>query len=79
MSFWNHERVYNASGPHQPSSSANPPNELYARHNSGKNNRPNKQSKSLNNITFAGLHYEDHNQYFIDRNLWWNGNHKPLP
>ncbi|MCH2385756.1 MAG: hypothetical protein MK293_10925 [Pedosphaera sp.] len=58
MSFWNHERVYNASGPHQPSSSANPPNERYARHNSGKNNRPNKQSKGGNNITFANLHHE---------------------
>ena len=58
MPFWNHEWVYNASGPHQPSSSSNPPNKRYAWHNSGKNNRPNKQSKGGNNITFADLHHE---------------------
>ena len=77
--FWDHERVYNASGPHPAGKTTNPPNERYARHNSGKNNRPNKQSKGGNNITFADLHYEYKNQYFIDRNLWWYENHKPMP
>ena len=74
--FWDHERVYNASGPHPIGQSTNPPNELYARHNSGKNNRPTQQSKGGNNITFADLHYEYKNQYFIDRKLWWYKDHK---
>jgi len=76
---WDHERVYNASGPHQPSASANPPNELYARHNSGKKNQAKEQSKGGSNITYTDLHYEYKNQYFIDRNLWWYENHKPMP
>ena len=78
--FWDHKRVYNASGPYLfGGSGAYPPNELYARHNSGTNIRANKQSKGGNNITFADLHYEYKNQYFIDRNLWWYENHKPMP
>ena len=78
--FWDHKRVYNASGPHLfGGSGAYPPNERYARHNSGTNIKVNKQSKGGNNITFADLHYEYKNQYFIDRNLWWYENHKPLP
>ena len=75
---WDHERVYNASGPHQPSSSANPPNELYARHNSGKKNQAKEQSKGGSNITYTDLHYEYKNQYFIDKRLWWYKNHRPL-
>ena len=75
---WDHERVYNASGPHQPSSSANPPNELYARHNSGKKNRAGEKSKGGSNITYVDLHYEFKNQYHIDRKLWWYKNHRPL-
>ena len=58
MSFWNPEWVYNASGPHQPSSSANPPNERYARHNSGKTTDPTSKARGGNNITFAYLHHE---------------------
>ena len=75
---WDHERVYNASGPHQPSSSSNPPNELYARHSSGKSNRAGEKSKGGSNITFVDLHYEYKNQYFIDKKLWWFKDHKPL-
>ena len=75
---WDHERVYNASGPHQPSSSANPPNELYARHNSGKMNQAKEQSKGGSNITYTDLHYEYKNQYFINKKLWWYKNHRPL-
>ena len=75
---WDHERVYNASGPHQPSASANPPNELYARHNSGKKNQAKEQSKGGSNITYTDLHYEYKNQYFIDKRLWWYKNHRPL-
>ncbi len=75
---WDHERVYNASGPHQPSSSANPPNELYARHNSGKKNQAKEQSKGGSNITYTDLHYEYKNQYFINKKLWWYKNHRPL-
>ena len=75
---WDHERVYNASGPHQPSSSANPPNELYARHNSGKENRAKEQSKGGSNISYTDLHYEYKNQYFINKKLWWYKNHRPL-
>ena len=75
---WDHERVYNASGPHQPSSSSNPPNELYARHNSGKNNRAGKASKGGSNITYVDLHYEYKNQYQIDKKVWWYKNHRPL-
>jgi len=75
---WDHERVYNSSGPHQPSSSSNPPNELYARHNSGKNNRAKEKSKGGSNITYTDLHYEYKNQYFIDKKLWWYQKHRPL-
>jgi prepilin-type N-terminal cleavage/methylation domain-containing protein len=75
---WDHERIYNASGSHQPSSSANPPNELYARHNSGKKNQAKEQSKGGSNITYTDLHYEYKNQYFIDKRLWWYKNHRPL-
>ena len=75
---WDHERVYNASGPHQPSSSSNPPNELYARHNSGKKTQAKAQSKGGSNITYTDLHYEYKNQHFIDKKLWWYQNHRPL-
>ena len=75
---WDHERVYNASGPHQPSASANPPNEVYARHNSGKKNRADEKSKGGSNITYVDLHYEFKNQKYIDRKLWWYKNHRPL-
>ena len=78
--FWDHERVYNASGPHPAGET------LLIRQTRDmpattpeKTIRPNKQSKGGNNITFADLHYEYKNQYFIDRNLWWYENHKPLP
>ena len=76
--FWDHERVYNASGPHQPSSSANPPNLLYARHNSGKSTPATATSKGGSNITFTDLHYEYKNQHFIDKKLWWHQNQNPL-
>ena len=75
---WDHERVYNASGPHQPSSSANPPNELYARHNSGKKNQAKEQSKGGSTITYTELHYEYKNQNIIDKRLRWYKNHRPL-
>ena len=75
---WDHERVYNASGPHQPSSSANPPNGLYARHNSGGKGRVDEKSKGGSNITYVDLHYEFRNQYHIDKKLWWYKNHRPL-
>lgn len=75
---WDHERVYNASGPHQPSASANPPNKVYARHNSGKKNRADEKSKGGSNITYVDLHYEFKNQKYIDRKLWWYKNHRPL-
>ena len=75
---WDHERVYNASGPHQPSSSANPPNELYARHNSGKKNQAKEQSKGGSNITYNDLHNEYKKQYFINKKHWWYKNHRSI-
>ena len=75
--FWDHERMYNASGPRPAGSTSNPPNLLYARHNSGKG-RVSQKSKDGSNITYADLHYEFKNQHHIDRKLWWYKDHKPL-
>ena len=45
--FWDHKRVYNASGPHLfGGSGAYPPNERYARHNSGKTTDPTSKARA---------------------------------
>ena len=76
--FWDHERMYNASGPRPAGSTQNPPNLLYARHNSGNGRLVGPQSKGGSNITYADLHYEFQNQYHINKKLWWYKDHKPL-
>jgi len=63
---WDHERVYNASGPHAPSNSINPPDPKYARHS------PNAGNQSGSVIMYADFHYEFQNQQYIYETLRWH-------
>jgi prepilin-type N-terminal cleavage/methylation domain-containing protein len=62
---WDHERVYNAGGPHPIGSTINPPKKEYARHGSGSGSRPGSV------ITYVDGHSAFENQEFIQKDLMW--------
>jgi prepilin-type N-terminal cleavage/methylation domain-containing protein len=63
---WDHERVYNASGPHPIGVTTNPPRKEYARHGSTAGSRPGSV------ITFVDGHAEFKDQLFIQKKLRWH-------
>jgi prepilin-type N-terminal cleavage/methylation domain-containing protein len=63
---WDHERVYNASGPHPIGVTTNPPRREYARHGSTGGSRPGSV------IMFVDGHAEFKDQQFIAKRLRWH-------
>lgn len=63
---WDHERVYNAGGPHPIGATINPPIKEYARHGSGSGSRPGSV------ITYVDGHANFEDQQFIDKELLWH-------
>jgi prepilin-type N-terminal cleavage/methylation domain-containing protein len=62
---WDHERVYNAGGPHPIGSTVNLPKKAHARHGSGSGSRPGSV------ITYVDGHSEFEVQEFIQKDLQW--------
>lgn len=62
---WDHERVYNAGGPHPIGSTINPPQKEYARHGSGSGSKPGSV------ITYVDGHSNFESQEFIQKDLQW--------
>ncbi len=62
---WDHERVYNAGGPHPIGSTQNRPRKQYARHGSGSGSRPGSV------ITYVGGNSSFETQDFIEFDLMW--------
>ncbi len=62
---WDHERVYNAGGPHPEGTTRNPPKKEYARHGSGSGSRPGSV------ITYVDGHAAFEDQEFIQKDLQW--------
>lgn len=62
---WDHERVYNAGGPHPIGATINPPRKAYARHGSASGSRPGSV------ITYVDGHCKFEEQVFIQRKLRW--------
>ena len=62
---WDHERVYNAGGPHPIGRTINLPNKQYARHGSGSGSKPGSV------ITYVDGHSEFEDQEFIQKDLQW--------
>ena len=62
---WDHERVYNAGGPHPIGSTQNRPKKQHARHGSGSGSRPGSV------ITYVGGNADFETQEFIEYDLMW--------
>ena len=62
---WDHERVYNAGGPHPIGSTINPPKKEHARHGSGSGSKPGSV------ITYVDGHSAFEDQEFIQKDLPW--------
>lgn len=62
---WDHERVYNAGGPHPIGSTQNPPRKEHARHGSGTGSRPGSV------VTYVAGNAAFEDQVFIDKDLKW--------
>ena len=62
---WDHERVYNAGGPHPIGSTKNPPKKAHARHGSGSGSKPGSV------ITYVDGHSAFEDQEFIQKDLQW--------
>ena len=62
---WDHERVYNAGGPHPIGSTVNPPQKTHARHGSGSGSKPGSV------ITYVDGHSAFEDQEFIQKDLQW--------
>ena len=62
---WDHERVYNAGGPHPIGATVNPPKKSDARHGSGSGSKPGSV------ITYVDGHSAFEDQEFIQKDLQW--------
>ena len=62
---WDHERAYNAGGPHPIGSTVNPPKKSHARHGSGSGSKPGSV------ITYVDGHSAFEHQEFIQKDLQW--------
>lgn len=62
---WDHERVYNAGGSHEISSTRNPPKKELARHGSGTGSKPGSV------ITYVSGNASFEDQTFIQKDLQW--------
>ena len=62
---WDHERVFNAGGPHPIGATQGPPRKQYARHGSGTGSKPGSV------ITYVSGNASFEDQTFIEKDLMW--------
>jgi prepilin-type N-terminal cleavage/methylation domain-containing protein len=62
---WDHERVFNAGGPHPIGATQSPPRKQYARHGSGTGSKPGSV------ITYVSGNSSFEDQEFIEKDLQW--------
>ena len=62
---WDHERVYNAGGPHPIGATQNPPRKQHARHGSGTGSKPGSV------VTYVAGNASFEDQTFIEKDLQW--------
>ncbi len=67
---WDHERVYNAGGPHPIGSTSTPPKKEYARHGSASGSRPGSV------IAYVDGHATFRDQTYIEKTLLWHENQR---
>jgi prepilin-type N-terminal cleavage/methylation domain-containing protein len=62
---WDHERIFNAGGPHPIGATQSPPRKQYARHGSGSGSKPGSV------ITYISGNSSFEDQEFIEKDLQW--------